>query len=305
MHEILGPLLTALDRAVMGRPAATRLAVATFLAGGHLLLQDVPGVGKTTLAKALASSVGGTAGRIQFTPDLMPADVTGVTVYRPGTGEFTFTPGPIFATVVVADEINRASPKTQSALLEAMAEGHVTVDGSTHHLPSPFMVIATQNPHEMAGTYPLPEAQRDRFMAQTHIGYPNGSDELDVLRSGGWDPTDAPPLLDPARAQHLIDAAASLHVAERVYQYVLALVRATRSHPQIALGASPRAGLHMVALAKAWAFLHGRDHVLPDDVQAITTPALAHRVVLTREALLGEVPSDSVIADILRTVPVA
>src|SRR5690625_4967794 len=221
MQELLRSLRRNLDAALRGRPQVTQLAAAVFLAGGHLLLEDVPGVGKTTLARALAQSVGGTVGRIQFTPDLMPADVTGVTVYQAETGEFTFRRGPVFATVVVADEINRASPKTQSALLEAMQEGQVTVDGTTHALPHPFMVIATQNPHEMAGTYPLPEAQRDRFMARTAIGYPDSSDEFMVLRSGGWNPVSTPQVLGIDAAQELVAQAAQQHVADRVHTYVL------------------------------------------------------------------------------------
>src|SRR5690625_4162070 len=238
-HDALKHLHAALAGALRGRPDVVRLTAAVFLAGGHLLLEDVPGVGKTTLARALAHAVGGTMGRIQFTPDLMPADLTGVTVYRAESNEFAFHPGPVFATVVIADEINRASPKTQSALLEAMQEGQVTVDGTSHPLPRPFMVIATQNPHEMAGTYPLPEAQRDRFMARTQIGYPESSDEFAVLRSGGWDPVSTPPVLNLARAEELISHVARQYVSDRVYTYVLDLVRRTRTEPQIQLGASP------------------------------------------------------------------
>src|SRR5690625_1499434 len=304
MQELLRSLRRNLDAALRGRPQVTQLAAAVFLAGGHLLLEDVPGVGKTTLARALAQSVGGTVGRIQFTPDLMPADVTGVTVYQAETGEFTFRRGPVFATVVVADEINRASPKTQSALLEAMQEGQVTVDGTTHALPHPFMVIATQNPHEMAGTYPLPEAQRDRFMARTQIGYPDLTEELSILTSGGWVPPSSAAGLTLEQAAGLIDAARAQHVSERVYYYVVALLTATRSHPQRALGASPRGGLHLVSLARAWSLLEGRDHVLPDDVQAILIPGLSHRVTLRRDALLqGRLPGD-VLAESLNGIAV-
>lgn len=304
MHESLRSLRENLDHAVRGRPQVTQLAAAVFLAGGHLLLEDVPGVGKTTLARALAQSVGGTVGRIQFTPDLMPSDLTGVTVYQAETREFTFHPGPVFATVVVADEINRASPKTQSALLEAMQEGQVTVDGTSHPLPRPFMVIATQNPHEMAGTYPLPEAQRDRFMARTAIGYPDLSEELGILTSGGWDPVSTPQVLSLAQAEELVSAARAQHVSERVYYYLLDLLRATRSHAQVALGASPRAGLHLASLARAWSLLEGRDHVLPDDVQAILTPGLSHRISLHRDALLQGVHPSDVLTECLDRVRV-
>lgn len=304
MHESLRSLHHNLEQALRGRPGVTRLAAAVFLAGGHLLLEDVPGVGKTTLAKALAHSVGGSMGRIQFTPDLMPADLTGVTVYRAESNEFVFHPGPVFATVVIADEINRASPKTQSALLEAMQEGQVTVDGTSHPLPRPFMVIATQNPYEMAGTYPLPEAQRDRFMARTQIGYPDSSDEFALLRSGGWDPVSTPPALSLARVEELISHVAQQYVSDRLYTYVLGLVRGTRTEPQILLGASPRAGLHLVSLAQAWALLEGRDHVLPDDVQAVLVPGLAHRITLAKEAQLQGVTTDSVLEGVVSRVPV-
>lgn len=303
MQDSLHAVVSALDGALRGRPEVTRLAAATFLAGGHLLLEDVPGVGKTTLAKALALSVGGTMGRIQFTPDLMPSDLTGVTVYREQK-EFVFHPGPLFHTVVVADEINRASPKTQAALLEAMAEGNVTVDGTTHALPRPFMVIATQNPYEMAGTYPLPEAQRDRFMARSRIGYPSPDEELKVLRSGGWEAGTTAAALTLDRARELIAATAAQHVAERVHIYILDLLRATRSHRQILLGASPRAGLHLAALARGWSLVHGRDHVLPDDVQAIAPAALSHRIVLSKEAALQGVEAEQIITGILSRVPV-
>lgn len=304
MRDSLRSLQHALESAVRGRPEAVRLAASVFLAGGHLLLEDVPGVGKTTLAKSLAHAVGGTMGRIQFTPDLMPSDLTGVNVYRSESGEFVFHPGPVFATVVIADEINRASPKTQSALLEAMQEGQVTVDGTSHALPVPFMVIATQNPLEMAGTYPLPEAQRDRFMARTSIGYPDIADEFDVLRSGGWSSTSVPQALERGEAQELIAQAGRQYVADRLHTYVLDLIRGTRSHPSVLLGASPRAGLHLLALARAWSLFEGRDHVLPDDVQDVLVPGLAHRIVLTSEAQLHGADERAVLGEIIGQVPV-
>ncbi|WP_159621861.1 AAA family ATPase [Ruania rhizosphaerae] len=295
-----------LETVVRGRPEAVRTAIATFLAEGHLLLEDVPGVGKTTLAKALAASVAGTVGRIQFTPDLLPGDLTGVTVYRQETASFDFHPGPVFATVVIGDEINRASPKTQSALLECMAERQVTVDGATHDLPRPFMVIATQNPVEMEGTYALPEAQRDRFMAQISIGYPPATDELGLLSAGGeHDPLSTlRPVISLDDVRDMAVAARQVHASENVLRYVLDLVHATREHADLSLGASPRAGLHLVALARAVALMAGRDYVIPDDVQALIHPVLGHRVMLTRTARLAHTGVDAVLAEIAASVPV-
>ncbi|WP_207632213.1 AAA family ATPase [Occultella kanbiaonis] len=296
----------SLRSVVHGRDEAVATAIAVFLAQGHLLLEDVPGVGKTTLAKALAASVEGTVGRIQFTPDLLPSDLTGVTIYKQESAEFEFHPGPLFATVVIGDEINRASPKTQSALLESMQERQVTVDGRSHPLPQPFMVIATQNPVEMEGTYPLPEAQRDRFMAQSSIGYPPAQDELELLASGGFrDPLEAvTPVLSQAETLRIIAEVREIFVSDAVLRYVLSLVRATREHAHVELGASPRAGLQLVALSKARAVMAGRDFVLPDDVQQNTLPVLAHRLALTRSARRGRAEAPEVLDEILRTVPV-
>ena len=295
-----------MTQALPGRPAAVRTILATFLAQGHLLLHDVPGVGKTTVAKALAASVSGTLGRIQFTPDLLPSDLTGVTIYRQETGTFEFHPGPLFATVVIGDEINRASPKTQSALLECMAERQVTVDGTTHRLPEPFMVIATQNPVEMDGTYRLPEAQQDRFMARVSLGYPPDEDELAMLATGGFsDPLEGiEAVMHPEDVQAAGAAVRQVFVSEEVLRYAMAVLRASRDHPGIQLGASPRAGLHLVALAKALAYLDGRDHVLPDDVQALGVPVLAHRLTLTRSALVEGTDAEDVVSEILSQVPV-
>ena len=299
-------LQASLRSVVHGRDDVVRITVAVFLAQGHLLLEDVPGVGKTTLAKTLAASVEGTVGRIQFTPDLLPSDLTGVTIYRPESGGFEFHPGPLFATIVIGDEINRASPKTQSALLECMQERQVTVDGVSHPLPHPFMVIATQNPVEMEGTYPLPEAQRDRFMAQVSIGYPPRHAELELLASGGSiDPlSEVEPVVTVREAEQILADVREVFVSDAVLRYVLALVRATRAHPHIELGASPRAGLHLVALSRALAALSGRDFVLPDDIQELAEPVLAHRLVLTRSARSGHANARELLAEILRAVPV-
>lgn len=295
-------LLSNLGHVLADRDEVLRAVIATFLARGHLLLEDVPGVGKTTLAKALAFTIGGTAGRVQFTPDLLPSDLTGVSVYRSETGEFEFHPGPLFATVVIGDEINRASPKTQSALLECMQERQVTVDGVSHPLPDPFIVIATQNPVEMEGTYPLPEAQRDRFMARVSLGYPSPRAELDLLGSGGFaDPLAR--LAEPLTTEQVRTARQAVQevfVAPTVAEYILELIRATRSIDVIELGASPRAGLQLLAMAKARAVIDERDFVVPDDVQEVAGPVLAHRLALRRGASQS---AATVIADILAQVP--
>jgi len=302
-NAAIAQLSAALLEVFPDRPSAVRTAVAVFLARGHLLIEDVPGVGKTTLAKALAQSVGGAVGRVQFTPDLLPSDLTGVSVYRAQTGEFEFHPGPLFATVVLGDEINRASPKTQSALLESMQERQVTVDGVSHPLPEPFMVIATQNPVEMAGTYPLPEAQRDRFMAQLQIGYPPERAELQMLARGGFaDPLiDLPPALSAEDVRQAHQVVEDVYAAPPVQQYILNLVRATRQHEEITLGSSPRAGLQLLAMAKATAAIAGRDFVLPDDVQDLAVTVLAHRIVTRRGAAAT---AADLISQLVRRLPV-
>jgi MoxR-like ATPase len=266
----------------------------------------VPGVGKTMLSKALARSIDCSVRRIQFTPDLLPSDITGVSVYDQQERDFEFKPGAIFAQIVVGDEINRASPKTQSALLESMEERQVTVDGTTYELPSPFMVIATQNPVEMEGTYPLPEAQRDRFTARVSIGYPAPEAELKMLDvHGGVSPLDD---LQPVAHSHeivkLIEAVRQVHVAEPVRRYAVALVGATRDHPDLRLGASPRATLHLIRAARASAALEGREFVLPDDVQALAAPVLAHRLLPTAQAQLNRRTPEQVVAEIVQRVPV-
>ncbi|RBY77145.1 ATPase [Geodermatophilus sp. TF02-6] len=293
-------------RVVHGKPDVVRLALVVLLAEGHLLVEDVPGVGKTTLAKALAASIDATVRRIQFTPDLLPSDVTGVAVYDQESRAFEFKPGAVFANVVVADEINRASPKTQSALLECMEERQVTVDGVSYELARPFLVVATQNPIEMEGTYPLPEAQRDRFTARVSMGYPDREAELamldDLVTS---DPlASLAPVADAAGVRALVAAVGRLHVSEPVRRYVVSLVEATRRSPDLRLGASPRAGLQLLRTARAAAALAGRDHVLPDDVQSVAVPVLAHRLLLTPDAAAARRGAEQVVTDLLAAVPV-
>jgi MoxR-like ATPase len=293
-------------RVVEGKPDVVRLALVVLLAEGHLLIEDVPGVGKTTLAKALAASIDATVRRIQFTPDLLPSDVTGVSVFDQETRDFEFKPGAIFANVVVADEINRASPKTQSALLECMEERQVTVDGISYELARPFLVMATQNPIEMEGTYPLPEAQRDRFTARVSMGYPDRDAELAMLDERATaDPLEAlRPVADAGSVQDMVRAVGRLHVAEAVRRYVVSLVDASRRSPDLRLGASPRAGLQLLRAARAAAALAGRDHVLPDDVQAMAGPVLSHRLLLTADATLARRNAEQVVTDLVASVPV-
>jgi MoxR-like ATPase len=305
VREAAARVLRSVETVIDGKPEVTAVALTVLLAEGHLLIEDVPGVGKTMLAKALARSVGGTVSRIQFTPDLLPSDVTGVSVFDQGSGQFEFKPGSVFANLVIGDEINRASPKTQSALLECMEEGQVTVDGRSWQLPRPFMVVATQNPVEMDGTYALPEAQRDRFTASVSMGYPDPNAELAMLRS-----RESRSPIDDVRSvvtleelQAMIAAARAIYLSPAVEQYLLALVTATRTHPDLRLGASPRATLQLSRVAKARALLEGRDFVLPDDLAALAVSVLAHRLLPTRQALgrSGGTESEAA-ADIIRGI---
>jgi MoxR-like ATPase len=295
----------AVESVIEGKSDAIRLALIVLVAEGHLLIEDVPGVGKTMLAKALARSTGCSVRRIQFTPDLLPSDITGVSAYNQERREFEFKPGPVFANIVVGDEINRASPKTQSALLECMEERQVTVDARTYPLTAPFMVIATQNPIEMEGTYPLPEAQRDRFTARISMGYPSAESELAMLDvHGSSSPLDTlEPVAQAEDIRELIAAVRKVHVAEPLKQYVIRLVAATRSSPELRLGASPRATLHLLRAGRARAALDGRDFVIPDDMQALALPVLAHRLLPSAEAVVTQQPPERVLATIVEHLP--
>jgi MoxR-like ATPase len=295
----------AVQTVITGKPGAVRLALTVLLAEGHILIEDVPGVGKTQLAKALARSIDCSVRRVQFTPDLLPSDITGVSAYNQELRQFEFKPGPIFANVVLGDEINRASPKTQSALLESMEERQVTVDGSTYQLEPPFMVIATQNPVEMEGTYPLPEAQRDRFMARISIGYPDRAAELSLLEThGSSSPLDQlKPVAHAGDVRALVTAAREIHVSPALRQYIIDIVNATRNAPELRLGASPRAALHLLRASRAHAALDERDFVLPDDVQALAVPVLAHRLLPSAEAMVGRDLPEQVLASLVRRLP--
>ncbi|MDA3624403.1 MoxR family ATPase [Saccharopolyspora oryzae] len=306
LHSTVQRIAANVEQVLVGKPEVVRVALVTMLAEGHLLVEDVPGVGKTSLAKALAKSIDCTVSRIQFTPDLLPSDITGVSVYNRQTENFEFRPGPVFANVVVGDEINRASPKTQSALLECMEEKQVTVDGETYPLSSPFMVIATQNPIEMEGTYALPEAQRDRFTARVSIGYPDVEAELAMVDDhAGHDPlADLRPVADGAEVQNLLRAVREVHVSSEIRRYAVALVTATRQLPELRLGASPRSTLQLVRAARAQAALAGRDFAIPDDVQAVAIPVLAHRLVLTSEARAARRSTTELVRQLLSRTPV-
>jgi MoxR-like ATPase len=286
LARVVTRVRTNIERVIEGKADVVSSTLVVMLAEGHLLIEDVPGVGKTMLSKSLARSIDSSVRRIQFTPDLLPSDVTGVSVFNQVTREFEFRPGGVFANIVVGDEINRASPKTQSALLECMEERQVTVDNTTYQLDTPFMVIATQNPIEMEGTYALPEAQRDRFMARVSVGYPVEAAEIAMINSHTRSSPleDLEPVTDAAEIRKLIGIVQQVYVSEAVQRYAVALTAATRRSEDLTLGASPRATLHLVRAAKAMAAIQGRDYVLPDDVHDLTRPVLAHRLLPSVEA---------------------
>jgi MoxR-like ATPase len=309
-HTSFGALFDALlanvEHVIQGKQEPVRLALVCLFAEGHLLIEDVPGVGKTSMAKAVARSIDGTWSRIQFTPDLLPSDVTGVSVWNRVENEFEFRPGGVFADVVLADEINRASPKTQSALLEAMEERQVTVDTHTYGLPRPFMVIATQNPIELEGTYPLPEAQLDRFLMRIQMGYPSHDAERAILETHGSHASveELSPVTSAAEVVAAARAVADVHVAENLKSYIVDLVTATRSHRDLALGVSPRGALALQRAARALAASVGRDYVVPDDVKRLAVAVLEHRLLLAPDAQLrGAAPGD-VVRELLASVPV-
>lgn len=298
-------LVKAIGGFIRGKTSVVELAVVCMLAEGHLLLDDVPGVGKTSLARALASALGVPWQRIQFTPDVLPSDVTGVSVFHQGTSTFEFHPGPVFTSIVLADEINRASPRTQSALLEAMEERTVSVDGMTHDLPSPFMVIATQNPVESAGTYPLPEAQLDRFLMRTSIGYPSAESEVDIVLAhhAGARVSDVDQVFTLEGLPILIAAARAVSVDRAIVEYMVALSVASRSFPGVVLGISPRGTIALLRATRALAVLRGRSFATPGDVQELAAPVLAHRLVLDADALARGMSAPDVVAQLIDTVP--
>jgi MoxR-like ATPase len=306
IQETGDKVLANVERVIVGKHHEVRLALVALLCRGHLLIEDVPGTGKTVLAKSLARTVDSTVSRVQFTPDLMPSDVTGVSIYDRQTSQFEFRPGPIFANIVVADEINRASPKTQSALLECMEERQVTVDGTSYQLARPFLVLATQNPVEMEGTYPLPEAQRDRFLARLSIGYPDRAAEIGMLADRDRNDPLAllRPVTDAATVSSLIDAVTTVHLAPPLRQYIVEIIGATRAVPEVRLGASPRAVLHLARAAKAAAALDGRPFVVPDDIQRLAVPVLAHRLLLTVEAHAAHRSAEEVVRVLLSRIRV-
>jgi len=290
---------------ISGKEDAIRLALVCMVAEGHLLIEDVPGVGKTSLAKALAHSIDGDYSRIQFTPDLLPSDVTGVMVYKRNSDTFEFRHGGIFANIVLGDEINRASPKTQSALLEAMEERQVTIDSTTYLLETPFMVIATQNPIEHEGTYPLPESQLDRFLMRIEMGYPDKASEIEILDNHGATITDTvKPVASSGDIKEMAALAATVHVAPALKGYLVDLADATRRHPRLSLGVSPRGTLALMRAARALAASVGREFVLPDDLKALAGPVLEHRLVLTPEASMGGATQGDLLDDVLGSVPV-
>ncbi len=300
-------LIEAIETVIIGKHEVVELTVAGFLSGGHILIEDIPGVGKTMLARALAIAAGGTFKRIQFTPDLLPADVTGSSIFNQATGKFEFREGPIFANIVVADEINRATPKSQAALLECMEEFTVTVDGTTYALPKPFLVMATENPIEYEGTYSLPEAQLDRFIMRVNIGYPSPADEVEIItRQIKRHPIEAvEAVLTAEEAVELQASVREVFIEDSLKEYIVAIVDKTRQHPDLELGASPRGSLAIMRCAQAVAALQAREFVTPDDIKRVATPALAHRIILKSEQRAQGLPAGNIVEEVLRATPLS
>jgi MoxR-like ATPase len=306
IQDVANQLLENVEKVIVGKTDAIRLTITGLLCQGHILIEDVPGTGKTMLAKSIARSIGGTFNRIQFTPDMLPSDVTGVSIFNQKTNEFEYRQGPIVAQIVLTDEINRATPKTQAALLEAMEEHQVTVDGKTHPLPEPFLVLATQNPIEYEGTFPLPEAQMDRFLLRISLGYPSKKFEVQMLTDQQLHHPieDLEQVIAIADLLKVQDAVRSITVTDEIKRYIVDLVETTRAHGEIYLGASPRGSLALFRTSQARAAILGREYVLPDDVKALAVPALAHRLIVGSAARIREVDAVDVIEEVLEKVPV-
>ncbi len=299
-------VISNVERVIVGKAEPVTFSLIAVVCHGHVLIEDVPGVGKTVLTKAIARSIGCTFKRIQFTPDLLPSDVTGTSIYNQKTDNFEFRPGPIMAQIVLADEVNRATPKTQSALLEAMEESQITIDGTTYRLPEPFMVMATQNPIEYEGTFPLPEAQLDRFMMNIKLGYPKDSDEMNILDSHQYHHPldDLAQIMTAEELVHIQQQIRTIHVDPSIREYIVAISNATRNHVNIYLGASPRGSLALFRASQALAAMRGRGYVIPDDVKLLTKPTLAHRIIVTPAARVRAITSTAILDEILQSVPV-
>ncbi len=305
--EISTAILDEVEKAVIGKRRPLELILAAILSEGHILIEDLPGLGKTLIARSLATALGLDFKRIQFTPDLLPTDITGGYIYDRSNSEFVLRQGPIFANIILADEINRASPKTQSALLEAMQEGQVTLEGETANLPDPFIVIATQNPIEYEGTFPLPEAQLDRFMVKVEIGYPTRAEEIEIIDRRHVRQEDEVELNQITNAEELLKLQKIIervYVAPDIEKYIVSLVQETRNNKEVAVGASPRGSLSLLKLTRTWAAMQGRDHVLPDDVKKFAVPALIHRLILKPDLWLEPKAANKILMDLLNTVPV-